>query len=278
MSASVTGRALSRRRFFQRSASLLGAAGLGVLGCITTASKSGSAHPASSDATSPAEESHEDVHVVTLNVKFGRRIDRTRELFTRVEELAGAHIVLLQEMDGEGTEALASALRMRHAYHRATVHVKTGRDFGNAVLSRWPILRDEKLELPHSSLRDGSRRAATCVTLETPAGRLEACSLHLATPFELPSSARREQVRAVLDHLRGAPRAVMGGDFNGHGIAEVAAADGFEWTTRDVGSTIAFFSVDHILARGLRASRVGKVTDTLGATDHAAVWATLAWC
>jgi endonuclease/exonuclease/phosphatase family metal-dependent hydrolase len=221
--------------------------------------------------------SHGVLDVVTLNIKFARRIDRARQLFARVDELARAHLVLLQEMDGEGTEALAAALRMSHVYHRATVHAKTGRDFGNAVLSRWPIVRDEKLALPHLSLRDRSPRAATCVTVATPTRTLEVCSLHLATPFELPPSARREQVRAVLSHLRGEPRVVMGGDFNSYGMAEVAGADAFEWTTRNVGRTIAIFSVDHIFARGLRASHVGKVTDTLGATDHAAVWARLTW-
>ena len=82
----------------------------------------------------------------------------------------------------------------------------------------------------------------------------------------------------MLNHLRDAPRVVMGGDFNSYGMAKVASADRFEWTTRNVGATIAFFSVDHIFARGLRASHVGRVTDTLGATDHAAVWARLMWC
>jgi endonuclease/exonuclease/phosphatase family metal-dependent hydrolase len=194
-----------------------------------------------------------------------------------VDELARANVVLLQEMDAEGTETLAASLGMRHVYHPATVHPRTGRPFGNAVLSRWPIVRDEKLTLPHPSHRDRSRRAATCVTIATPGGPLEVCSVHLATPLELLPRARREQMTAVLDHLRGATPVVLGGDLNSHRLGELAAADAFDWTTRNVGRTVACFSVDHIFTRGLRATRVGRVADTLGASDHAAVWATLAW-
>jgi endonuclease/exonuclease/phosphatase family metal-dependent hydrolase len=226
-------------------------------------------------AMSPPPERHGALDVVTLNLRFGLHVARARRLFERVGELGRAGIVLLQEMDEEGTAALASSLGMGWAYHSATVHRRTGRDFGNAVLSRWPIVRHRKVLLPHASLRDGSRRAATCATVVTPLGPLEVCSLHVATPLELMPAARREQVRAALAEVRGATPAVLGGDLNGHRLGALAEADAFEWTTRDVGSTVACFSFDHIFARGLRASRVGRVKDTQGATDHAAVWATL---
>lgn len=235
-------------------------------------------HPRYSGSYAAAREAprHDrGLDVVTLNIKFGRRIDRARQLFERVEELGRASIVLLQEMDAEGTEALASSLGMSWVYYPAAVHRKTRRHFGNAVLSRWPVARDRKIALPHASFRDRSRRAATCATLETPAGHVEVCSLHVATPLELLPGARREQVKAVLDRLRGETRVIMGGDLNSYGLGKLPAADDFEWTTRHVGSTLALFSVDHIFARGLRASHAGRVKNTLGATDHAAVWARL---
>jgi endonuclease/exonuclease/phosphatase family metal-dependent hydrolase len=222
--------------------------------------------PASSDGS---------LDVVTLNIKFARRIDRARELFDRLDELARAHVVLLQEMDAEGADAMAAHLRMNYVYYPATVHPRTGRAFGNAVLSRWPIPRDEKINLPHRSLFDGSQRAATCATVMTPVGPIEVCSVHIATPLELLPGKRSDQVRAVLDRLRSAERVILGGDFNSHGLGDLVAVDAFDWPTRGIGSTTACFSVDHIFARGLRAS--GKVSDTLGATDHAAVWTKLVW-
>src|SRR5262245_15763677 len=138
-----------------------------------------------------------EIQVVTLNIKFGRRIDRARRLFED-GQLARADLVLLQEMDAPGVEEIATALKMHHVYPPATVHPWTGRDFGNAVLSRWAIVGDEKIDLPHPSLRDRTSRAATLARVDTASGPIDVCSLHLATPFELWPNARRDQMRAVL--------------------------------------------------------------------------------
>jgi endonuclease/exonuclease/phosphatase family metal-dependent hydrolase len=233
---------------------------------------------AGNHASQPPSSAGGGLDVVTLNIRFGRRIDQARQLFAREDELARASVVLLQEMDPEGTDALAASLGMHYVYYPASVHPKTRRHFGNAVLSRWPIVADRKILLPHVSFRNPTRRAATCATVMTPVGAVEVCSLHIATPFELLPEARRAQVREAVRHLRGAERVVLGGDFNSHRMGSVAAADALDWTTRTVGGTVGyFFSVDHIFTRGLRASQVGRVTRTRGTTDHAAVWARLAW-
>lgn len=217
-----------------------------------------------------------DLHLVTLNVQFGRRVAEACRLFARSPELARADIVLLQEMDLGGTETIAASLAMGHVYHAACVHVRTGRDFGNAVLSRWPVSGGEKIELPHRSLHDRSARAATAATVETPGGPVVVASVHLATRWELMPGARRAQLAALLHHLRGARRAVVGGDFNSYRVGRLALAEGFEWTTRGLGGRLRWLSaIDHIVARGLSARAVGRVTDTAEATDHPAVWAHL---
>jgi len=216
------------------------------------------------------------VRVVTLNVQFGRRVAETSRLFARHRDLARADLVLLQEMDRGGTETVAAALAMNHVYHPACVHVRTGRDFGNAVLSRWPLDRGEKVELPHRSLHDGSARAATVARIEAPAGPVLVASVHLATRFELTPSARRRQLAALLHHLRGRDRVIVGGDFNSHRIGRLALAEGFSWTTRGLGGRLGRWrAIDHIIVRGLRARAVGRVLDTRDATDHPAVWADL---
>jgi endonuclease/exonuclease/phosphatase family metal-dependent hydrolase len=233
---------------------------------------------AGNHASAPPPGSGGGLEVVTLNIEFGIRIDRARSLFARAGLLARANVVLLQEMDPEGTDALAASLGMQYVYYPADVHPRTGRLFGNAVLSRWPIVGDRKIELPHVSFRNPTRRAATCATVMTPAGAVEVCSLHLATPFELLPGARRDQVREVVRHLRGVPRVVLGGDLNSYRLGRIVAADAFDWATRTVGPTVgSLFSVDHIFTRGLRVSQVGRVTAMREATDHAAVWARLAW-
>jgi endonuclease/exonuclease/phosphatase family metal-dependent hydrolase len=216
--------------------------------------------------------------VVTLNIQFALRIEQARQLFARRPELLRADLVLLQEMDPEGTERLASALDMRFVYHPSCVHPTTGRWFGNAVLSRFPIVRDRKLELSHESLCNSTRRSATCATVATPAGELEVCSVHLATRFEQFPRARRDQMREVVRELRGASHVVLGGDCNSYRIGALAVAGGLDWVTRDLGGPLrCVFAIDHLFTRGLRTRAVGRVTDTSDATDHPAVWAQLAW-
>ena len=218
------------------------------------------------------------MRVVTLNVQFGRRVAEACQLFARHRDLARADLVLLQEMDRGGTETVAVSLAMRHVYYPACVHARTGRDFGNAVLSRWPLGGGEKIELPHRSLHDGSARAATVATVDTPAGPVAVASVHLATRFEMTPWARRRQLAALLHHLhlRGRDRVVVGGDFNSHRIGRIAIAEGFGWTTHPLGGRLGRWrAIDHIVVRGLRASAVGRVLDTRDATDHPAVWADL---
>jgi len=214
--------------------------------------------------------------VVTLNIRHGIEIDGARRLFARHPELARANVVLLQEMDAAGTGALAAALELHHVYHPAFVHPDTGRAFGNAVLSRWPIADDGVVVLPHARPPSPVRRSATYATLTTPLGAVAVGSLHLATPFQLSRRARRDQVEEAVRHVRSAERVILGGDFNSHRMAGVAAAHALDWPTRRVGATVArLFSVDHILTRGLRSHQVGRVTDTRDTTDHAAVWSRL---
>jgi endonuclease/exonuclease/phosphatase family metal-dependent hydrolase len=213
--------------------------------------------------------------VVTLNIQFSLQIERAERLFDRMPELGRADVVLLQEMDAVGTEALAAHLGMAYVYYPATIHPKTSRDFGNAILARWPLSSDRKLRLPHRGFADGSQRTATCATVETPVEPVEVCSLHLATPVELSPRARREQALAVANDLGRAKRAVVGGDFNSHRLGSVLGDEAFDWPTKDIGKTRGFFSLDHLFTRGFTTESVGKVSDTLGATDHAAVWAKL---
>src|SRR6185436_13762504 len=89
------------------------------------------------------------VKVVTLNVKYSRRIGTVIQLLRDVEALRNPDVVALQEMDDAGTEAIARALSLNYVYYPGALHPKTGKNFGNALLSRWPMEADRKLLLPH---------------------------------------------------------------------------------------------------------------------------------
>jgi len=104
--------------------------------------------PASAPGGAPAVGNHA-LRVVTYNVQWGRRVERAINVLKTRAPLTDADIVVLQEMDAEGTRRIAEALGMGWVYYPAAVHPKRGSDFGNAILSRWPIVADEKQMLPH---------------------------------------------------------------------------------------------------------------------------------
>ncbi|MBI3081751.1 MAG: endonuclease/exonuclease/phosphatase family protein, partial [Gemmatimonadetes bacterium] len=173
------------------------------------------------------------IRVVTFNVQFGRHVDRLIELLQLAGSADGADIVTLQEVDPAQTDRLAQALGMAYVYYPAVVHPRSGRDFGNAVLSRWPIVDDRKVILPHHGRFRDSQRAATAATVVVGDDSLRVYSVHLSTMVEVAPSSRREQARTVLADAARLRRVVVGGDLNGVGVGDEFEACGFLWPTKD---------------------------------------------
>jgi endonuclease/exonuclease/phosphatase family metal-dependent hydrolase len=144
---------------------------------------------------------------VTFNVKFAQHVDRAVALLSRPGPLRDADVLVLQEMDEPGTEQVARALRLNFAYVPSAVHPATGRDFGVAVLSPWPVEEARKVPLPHQHRFRKLRRAAVAATVELPSGPLRVYGLHLESPAGLGGGGRRDQARAILaDAATGAGR------------------------------------------------------------------------
>ena len=180
--------------------------------------------PASSTV---APDSVDSIRVVTFNVKFARHIDQAITLLRSTAALQNADIITLQEMDEAGTSRIAAALTMSYVYYPASV--EHGRDFGNAILSRWPIVADEKIVLPHLARFVGTQRIATAATVTVRGVSLRVYSVHLATRLEIGPGSRRDQVHAVLADAVAYPRVVIGGDMNSRGIGQTFRAAGFLW-------------------------------------------------
>lgn len=220
------------------------------------------------------------IRVVSYNVKYGRNIAGAAALLASDVRLKDADVVALQEMDETGADCLARRLGLNYVYYPAAVHPADHRNFGNAILSPWPIEDDAKLVLPHLARLRRMNRIAVAATVrvwgELP---VRVISVHLETPFGLGGGGKRDQARALAESAAGHPRVVIAGDFNGRGFIEkVFPAAGFLWLTRDVGRTISRFSWDHILTRGLRpagCASVGTVPSGLKVSDHLPVWAEL---
>lgn len=219
-----------------------------------------------------------ELRVVTYNVQWARHIDRAINVLTHREQLTDADIVVLQEMDPEGTRRIADALGMQWVYYPSAIHPKRGLDFGNAVLSRWPIVDDRKVILPHIAGMRHAQRIATAATVLVDSTPVRIYSAHLGTPSDIRPSKRRDQARTIVADAANYPLVIVAGDMNSHGIGKEFVADGFSWPTEHNGFTTAFFNWDHVFLKGFAAPPTdrkfaGIVRDTLRTSDHDPVWA-----
>ena len=215
------------------------------------------------------------VRVVSFNVEHGQAVDSALAVLTLEPDLRGADIVLLQEMDEDGTRRIAQALDMAWVYYPAIYRHATARHFGNAILSRWPIVDDTKLVLPHRAIFGRTQRVAAVATVQVGRLPVRVYSVHLATPPNLALRDRRDQMRAVLRDAARHPRVIIGGDLNSGSIGRMAAERGYAWPTEDGPRTVFFGRWDHIFFKGIAPleTAAGTILDTRDASDHRPVWA-----
>ena len=188
----------------------------------------------------------------------------------------------MQEMDASGVETIAAALHLRYVYYPASV--KHGRDWGNAILSRWPLLDDHKVLLPHADPYTDTRRIAVGARMQIGARAVLVYSTHIATP-SLGLGARLDQIQTIVDDAGDAALAVMGGDFNtgdpgsAGQVLDLLETGGFAWASegaRGSGSRLGYrVTLDYVFARGLAASRSGTFEGQAG-SDHQPIWVELA--
>jgi endonuclease/exonuclease/phosphatase family metal-dependent hydrolase len=216
------------------------------------------------------------LRLVSFNIEFSLQVDSAIAVLASHPALRGADVLLLQEMNAEATERIAQALGLWYVYYPAIFHYRTNRDMGNAVLSRWPIVEDRKIVLPHVSRFVRTQRTATAATIRVGQVLLRVYSTHLGTMGDLTPAARRDQLRAIIADAEHYPRAVIGGDMNDMAVGQVARETGYNWPTEHGPATTRLGRLDHIFLKGLAApdsAAAGTVLDVGGASDHLAVWA-----
>jgi len=162
-------------------------------------------------------------------------------------------------MDNAGTYTISKYLDYNYLYYPASIN-GSGKDFGNAILSRWPIEKYKKVILPHESPWNKRRRIAVTGIINMGDTKILATSVHIETPV-LETEYRIDQADSL---LRSIPE-----DFKHK----------FDWVTSNIGWTKDFLSIkkvslDHIFVKGMRQVESGKFTGT-EASDHLPVWATL---
>lgn len=214
--------------------------------------------------------------IASFNIANAVQIDSAIVVFKTTPELRDLDVVLLQEMDEPGAHRIADALQMHYVYYPAQLRKNTGREWGNAVLSRWPFKDDEKLMLPHMNGPATTMRAATGVTLSINGRDVRVYSTHLGTVWNVTPSQRDDQLRAILEDATRFERVLIGGDFNSTSVAKVAYNVGYEWPTRHIGRTISVGTLDHVVTKGFvipQNEQAGVVVDNHHASDHKPIWA-----
>ncbi|HUP88978.1 MAG TPA: endonuclease/exonuclease/phosphatase family protein [Longimicrobiales bacterium] len=247
-------------------------------GCVTgqnyiepAGPRYGGGQPVSS---APARLRGDTLYVVSYNIKFSIAIDSAIAAFRIEPEMRNADIVLLQEMDEDGTRRIAEALRMPYVYYPAQLRKNTGKDWGNAVLSRWPILTDSKLVLPNRAGLGRTLRTATATTLLIGSDTVRVYSTHLGTIMNVTPSGRREQLEAILEDARRFDNVIIGGDMNSETVGEYAGQQSFVWPTRNIPRSNPGGHLDHFFLKGfvLPESAAGTVLDNHHSSDHKPIW------
>ena len=216
------------------------------------------------------------LRVVTFNIELGSQIDSALVVLRTDPAARGADIVLLQEMDEPGTARVAAALGMAYVYYPGSLRSSTRRDFGNAVLSRWPIVADAKLVLPHTGRLARTERTATAATIRVGEVPVRMYSAHLGTLLQVGGGGRRDQLRAILTDAAAHPRVILAGDMNSGAVGRLAREQGYTWPTEKGPRTTKGGRFDHVFVRGLAlpdSAAAGTILDPHHASDHRPVWA-----
>lgn len=222
--------------------------------------------------------------VVTWNIQYAEEIDAAIAELKNTPELQDADILLLQEMDETGVWTIASALSYDYVYFPASVHPENGKNFGNAVLSKWSIVDASKILLPHRNPRNGQMRIAVRATIDVDGHDVEAYSVHIETPWLGPNQ-RAEQVESSIDPVSvDSPFVVVGGDFNtltDQGVDDITALmaeEGLAPASEPAQPSMSVAGVgltpDLIFARGFEVIATGA-TESTDASDHRPVWTQL---
>jgi len=227
------------------------------------------------------------IRVATYNLHRCRGLDR-RVSVARIADVIArldADVVAVQEIrrghnPGNPESDQAAFLAETLGYHLAFGQNKLrwGAPYGNATLSRFPIVSHENYDL---TIRGQERRGCLRADVKPPLGRrVHVYNVHLSTRyFARPRQARRLLSRDVLNHpaVRG-PRIVVG-DFNEwtRGVATRLMGEHFESVDALIGrrrTYPGFFPLLHLdhfyfdSTLRLRSFHLARTRLALVASDH----------
>ena len=240
---------------------------------------------ASLDTEKNRTEIKETIKVVTYNIKLAKNTRQALKLLNSHHDLGNADIICLQEMDHQGVKLIADSLKYNFVYYPAILHPRHDKDFGNAILSKWPIISDQKIILP--KLGTGKlQRIAVSATLLINSTKVTVFCVHMK--LFVRSYQRRIPIDRMIDSIDPSVKhSIIAGDFNTFSKSNCQAilkpfkeAD-FQLATDAVGWTYKHWyllnkksTLDHIFTRGMSVVNTGKVINRIP-SDHIPVWGEL---
>lgn len=176
---------------------------------------------------------------VTYNIQYSKGRDGSHDLQRTADAVDGADVICLQEVvrnvdgvpDWDQPSRLGGLLPRHYWVYGpcidqdastccddGTVHNRR-RQFGNMVLSRWPILYSRLLLLPRVRTYDiaSGQRGVLEAVIDAPAGPLRVCSLHLDHISQRQRTAGIRYLLPLLFAIPGEGASFTGPDWLGFG-------------------------------------------------------------
>lgn len=230
----------------------------------------------------------DSLNVVTFNIKKARKIDLAIKELQSFEKTRKVDIYLLQEMDEQGVESIATALGLQYIYIPIVYDAGDKKNIGTAILARGVIEKPEKLILPHAKWTNKQRRAVTIAEVTVHQKKILVYSIHTET-LTMSKQFRLDQINGIIEHAKKqSPNydyTLIGGDFNtllnkdAPLVVERFISNGFDWPTANVGTTArAVFGLvtprhDYLFSKGLKLKNAFRIENS-HSSDHYPVFAT----
>lgn|GEM_PF-634285 len=217
------------------------------------------------------EEKPAGIKVMTFNIHHGVDLNGKEQLQSLIQEIkdSAAEIIALQEVDKhmprsgfkDQAKEIAQSLGFYYVYGE-TINI-LGVKYGNALLSRYPILEYENMKLPSKSLET---RGLLKAKLDVDGAGLNIFTTHLG----LDSEERKMQIAVINEEIGTIEKdLILMGDFNGQPsnieMAELAPdmADTAVVLGKEHLNTYAFYSEEP----NTRIDRI-YISKDLEVTDH----------
>ena len=224
------------------------------------------------------------LRVVTWNMFYGDKLEQAIATLEDAPELRDADILLFQEIDAVGVETIAKRLHYNYVFYPAILDHHRRVEYGDAILSKWPLSNPTKNILPIFIPNWLESRISTSATIMVDGKEITVYSTHFDITWMIFMQGESQaeflsRVAGEVDHP-----IILGGDFNTWNPFSIANLDkqmgkiGLMRLSQGAGYTFEWaglkFILDHIYSNAALDYQSGVYRQT-NASDHYPVWAEL---